>query len=284
MQDADVSIRGNDSGSVFTILDWVTGSHLKLRAPFGRDVSIEVGSTDAILCDNLGPVTIYYNGTGVLQTTSLPAGGVRMAQTQTGDGSYEQVLDTFSLGLDAEFWYWDYSVQVMGDPTQQRFRVNNADPTLATSMALDSPGITLRDISGLFAAIQAGTQIRITETKDLGIWIVYEATGPAVDNTTWAEIPIAYVASGNALSSTVREPMKFTFSNLASAPAVSSFLWDTVNMAFDSTTDGLTLPGAGEMNFNNATPNLVTLIQVDDADADKVRTVGDGVELIASKI
>jgi len=270
-QDDSVRIQSTlAGGSAHTFLEHNQNSSTFLNANAGRDVELRIGNLTFVRCDNLGETSFFYAGSSeVMRARAQNNGGLAVAQTVTGvSNDLKRALTVYDLGQTAEYWDYDYTNQVMSDPTQQRFKLNNADQTLVTAIAVDDGGLTLRDPAGLLSAIQAGTQIRIAETKDLAVWAVYEATGPAVDNTGWWEIPVAYVANGNAFSTTVREPMMFTFSNLTSDPSpAGGFSPHTSTWNYDTGTT-IVDPGNGNFRFDSLTIGSIQRMSIDDLDAD----------------
>lgn len=271
-QDDSLRIQGTlTGGASHTYLEMNPNSTTDLKASAGRDLRLGVGNLFFMVIDNLGTIDFFYAGTtNVARVVNVTSGGYLINQSITGaSGTFARALTTFDLASDGEYWYHDYNSFFMGDPTQSRWRLNNADRTLATAIAVDDLTITGRDFAGVLTAIQAGTQIRMSETKDLTRWAVYEATGPAVDNTGWWEIPVTYVAAGAAFSGSAREPYKFTFSNLLSNPVEAGGGGTILSerFAYDSTiTSGD--PGAGNFRISSPTPSAATAMYINDTGLD----------------
>lgn len=268
--DDSVSITGNDGGSQVTILDWNTASHLNLRAPGGRDLNLYVATNLAQKIDNLGEIDFYYlGGANIARVSSEAGGGFLVSQVATGETTtLSRVQTQYDLGGDQEFWFWDFSTG-MSDPTLSRFRLNNVDPTLATAIAVDDLTISNRDFAGSLAAIQAGTQIKMVQTTDLALWAVYEATGPATDNTGWWQIPVTYVAHNGTFPGATRPPFKLTFSNLLSNPVEAGGGGTILSerFAYDSTTTSGD-PGAGNFRISSPTPSAATAMYINDTGLD----------------
>lgn len=270
-QQGEMRFRGTQNGG--STQDWLEWSYLnytRMSAPAGRDLILRCLNTTQFYADNLGSTGIYYSGTEMVRTTSASVGGFEIRQSLTGDGSsFYPVMSTEYLGHDAEFWRHDYNSFIMVDPTQSRFRLNNADFSLVTAIAVDDLTLSDRSFAGALATIQAGTQIRMVQTNNLTRWGAYEATGPAINNTTWWEIPVTYVAHSGPWSTTVREPFKFTFSNLGSAPIAAAVGSATsLTYAYDSVIGVPVDPGAGEFRASTVNPASWTYLLFSDTAAD----------------
>lgn len=259
-------------GTTQTFLSWNPNSHTNLKSPTGRDLQLYAGELLGMKIDNLGAIDFYYSGNSIAQITSEAGGGLSVKQTDTGEtGVFSRVQVQYDLGADGEFWFYDYSSTFMGDPTQARFRLDNADPSLVTNIALDDLTISNRDFGGILSQIQSGTQIRLTETTDLGRWAAYEATGVATDNTGWWQIAVSYIAHAGTFPGTTRDPFKFTFSNLTGAPAAAGGSPSTRLVYRFEYNDGQTGgvdPGTGLIHFSNLTPTSSNRMAISQTDLD----------------
>lgn len=84
-------------------------------------------------------------------------------------------------------------------PLASEIRLNNADQTLATVIAISKTTNDGLDATAALIKIHSGARIRIQNWDDSSKWQRYVATGAATDQGTYVTAPIAFDAGGAAL-------------------------------------------------------------------------------------
>jgi hypothetical protein len=93
-----------------------------------------------------------------------------------------------------------YGAATTAPPMSGRFRLNNADQTLATTMWLhftNNDGINIENY--VMDRVAAGDTLYIQDRNDATQWQLYEVTGAVTDSGDYATIPIAWRTGGSSL-------------------------------------------------------------------------------------
>ena len=106
---------------------------------------------------------------------------------------------------------WRFSTTTTaGDPGNGRFRLNNADASLATQIYIDNLTNGGFDFSAIFSALQAGDKIYIQNDTDATESFIC-TVGTVVDNTGWFTINIGVDTTGADTSWTNNSVFGFLF-------------------------------------------------------------------------
>jgi hypothetical protein len=91
---------------------------------------------------------------------------------------------------------WPFNYNTGGEPPQSsqiRFDVTT-DPTGVTKMWVRSPTNDNRDVSTLLLNILPGSRLYLQNRADSTNYVVLDTTGPPIDKTTYAELPVAFIS------------------------------------------------------------------------------------------
>lgn len=104
----------------------------------------------------------------------------------------EQQTGTFAQ------YKWDTKTD--GSVGDKKIAVNNADETLATSLAVSYETLNSVAVQGIIDVyIQLNTRMYIQEKGKPDRWIIYQVVGAKVDQGDYAQYPVSYLASGPEL-------------------------------------------------------------------------------------
>jgi len=109
----------------------------------------------------------------------------------------------------------------MADPGVGNFRLNNADPSLATQMAISSTNVNGLDVSIGLEHLGDGDAILLQESQDSSRSEAYGVNGDNTDNGTWLQVPIVFDSAG-AGNIRANKTIAFTFFFSSSSSAVFS--------------------------------------------------------------
>jgi hypothetical protein len=94
---------------------------------------------------------------------------------------------------------WNYkNVVTMADPAATNIRVNNALFGSATAMAISVTSMNNVDRTNLLLSIQVGDIIEVQDQTSAANWARYNVSGAPVNNTTWFQIPVAFVTGSGS--------------------------------------------------------------------------------------
>jgi hypothetical protein len=83
----------------------------------------------------------------------------------------------------------------MADPLTGNFHLNATTTSAVTAIAISSIDNGGTDTSRVLASLRAGDQLYLQDQANADNWARYEITDIPVDNSTWFELPVAYVGS-----------------------------------------------------------------------------------------
>lgn len=95
-------------------------------------------------------------------------------------------------------WQYDTST-VMADPGSGDVRSNNT-PATSTALAFSTTTNGGLDAGSVLASLQNGDLITIQHAADRSDRARYSVTGNAIDNTTWVEVPVAFIDGDGTVS------------------------------------------------------------------------------------
>jgi len=176
------------------------------------------------------------------------------ANAAASEASVEARLSAVALN-----WVFDAATG-MADPSTGQLRLNNADITLVTQIAISS--LTNEtgnpDVSDFVATWDDSTNLTnrgtlsIRKEGDPSFFINYSVSGALTDNGTWLQLPITFIASNGSLSAS-----------------------DSLYVQFDRTGDkGIDGAGAGDLISTN------NLADVADIDASRNNLQAAGVNVV----
>ncbi len=93
-------------------------------------------------------------------------------------------------------WKFDNSTTA-ADPGEGKFRLNNADHTIATALYLNETSDAGVDVSLILDTIVSGDSCFIQETADASRAVLYSVSGLPTDNGAWRTIPLTFSSIGN---------------------------------------------------------------------------------------
>ncbi len=124
------------------------------------------------------------------------------------DGTAQQIIETDGAGtltfvdpqaggglLSAEYRF--STSTVAADPGSGRYRFDTASFATVTEIFIDDETSGGVDISNLLAQIGLGDRLYFQVKTESNKFVVFDVTGPAVDNTGWFTIPVDEVVFGD---------------------------------------------------------------------------------------
>ena len=156
----------------------------------------------------------------------------RLGQTYQ---NLQKALQDVTSNSAAINWTIDTSSVVMADPTTGKLRLNNADPLLATSIAVSSENYNGKDVSGYVAEWANSTNpmkgyVLVASELDIFIYKIYSVT----DNGTWLEIEVSYTAGSGTLTNGAFTYVSFNRAGDKGGVGVSASDYPTYQDALDS--------------------------------------------------
>ena len=201
----------------------------------GSPNSVITATTGSMYLDTTGAVWFKQTGTGNTGWTQLGAGAVTSVFGRTGavvaaanDYNFNQLAGTAATtqgGLPVggttgqtlqknsatnydTGWItqtttsesiWNYkNVVTMADPATGNVRVNNAAFGSVTQMAISKNDGNGTDRTPLLASLQIGDIIEVQDQTTAANWARYNISAAVVNNTTWFQIPIAFVTGSGS--------------------------------------------------------------------------------------
>ncbi len=151
-----------------------------------------------------------------LENAALDAGSIEdfvngdagVVTTRTGAEypNLQAIVQNVGEFASAYQWSIDTTSVVIEDPTSGKFRFDNADPSLVTSLAISSNAFTGNgdDVSGYLATWGDSTSsikgfINVRESAGSTAFSVYSISS-VTDNTTWIELNVSYVTGSGAFT------------------------------------------------------------------------------------
>ncbi len=170
-------------------------------------------------------------------------------------------------GSAAGFAYNFDASTTMADPSAGNLRLNNANPTLVTAIAISAQSAETGNpnISGFIKTWDDSTStnkgnLQINNNGTPENFTVYQITA-LTDNTTWFEITVTHASSSGTLTGGIQTNFVRTgdLGNTGNRGAVGG------GIKYDfSTNTTMADPGAGFIRFNNVASNLVTELALSD--------------------
>ena len=108
-------------------------------------------------------------------------------------GSEWTPVDPATIGGSGSFQLeWRFQTPTTAtDPGSKNFQFNSATPASVTELYVSDTSDSGVDATTLLSALSAGDKIYIQQNDDALAAYLFNVTGPAVDNTTWWNVPVS---------------------------------------------------------------------------------------------
>jgi hypothetical protein len=239
-----------------------------LIAAYGNSTSINKGYLSFQRRDSAGAANVIFKVISIVQQTGYTQINVAYVSGSTAMTTTVEAIIQFSPSGDAgnsDFRStYDSSSITMADPGSGKFRVSNASPASAGSIAISATSIDAAALNALLTSINGSTNIikayvTVAQQDNPGkfmVWGIVKVT----DNTTWLQLdgyPVGAVTSFNT-------GIIHQFDIARSGDVGIA----TPRLNWDGTTQTMADPGAGKFRFDNATLGSILNIAVSKTDAD----------------
>lgn len=136
---------------------------------------------------------------------------------------------------------WAFNTATSGDPGSKKYLLNNATQSSATAIHVSDTADNGVDFSSVLLKLTTNDSIYIQQSDDPSRYMLMTVTGPAVDQTTYVQIPISVQSSGTAFTSNKKCPARCLFSRTGAGSGT------TANVGFYAYRTGgnITLGGSG---------------------------------------
>jgi len=189
------------------------------------------------------------------------------------DGNLTTVSDFLPAGGDnAQLTYSTTTTD--SDPGSGYIRFNHSSIGSATAAYVDDLDANGTDISAWVQSFDDVTgnatnrgRLRVTKSNSLTVWHTFKISGAITDASGYTKLALTYIDGAGSLSNDDKVFISFVPSGEDGAIPGYYYKFDTGTSDAD--------PGAGEISFNNGTYASVTVIYIDDADANGATTQAD---------
>jgi hypothetical protein len=184
-------------------------SSVSVQDPSGLDLRISVTlrpnqvKTIAVTDDSFDRLKPYLEG---LVTQSLlasftyhdGAASEMVNDSAVAGATIAEALDTLALGISGGTTFaWLYKTPTGdADPGAGNFRLNHADPTLATFIYISVESTQGVDVSSVLEELRAGVTLAIDSKASIGAMWVFECSGTSTDATPYFKIPVTFKDAG----------------------------------------------------------------------------------------
>jgi len=149
------------------------------------------------------PEAFHLRGTRAAQpaATAVPTGTLYCVtdERQEIERSTGTVWELWTPRRHAAIFPYDFSDQIVAPPTSSQVRINAAAPySAATKIWVRLIANDGRDVYYGLMGTDVGTTVRIQDKNDHTIAATFTVTGPPVDQTTYVEWPVVWVATSGA--------------------------------------------------------------------------------------
>lgn len=216
------SFSGDGSTVSFTLSEDL-GTDEKLLMVFVNDEAGDVGF------DIQAPSAYTVNGTTLTFGTAPPTGtnsiqvwapsrlaGAAAGSAAAASASASEANTYAELALSGPGFKYKYSTTTTAsDPGAGYFRLNNANPNLATEMYISGTSDDSEDLSGIIPTWDDGTssikgRIKVTNRADKTAFYVVDIDAAITDNTGWYTIPFTFVDRQGSVSNDLPTTVTFT--------------------------------------------------------------------------
>ena len=216
------SFSGDGSTVSFTLSEDL-GTDEKLLMVFVNDEAGDVGF------DIQAPSAYTVNGTTLTFGTAPPTGtnsiqvwapsrlaGAAAGSAAAASASASEANTYAELALSGPGFKYKYSTTTTAsDPGAGYFRLNNANPNLATEMYISGTSDDSEDLSGIIPTWDDGTssikgRIKVTNRADKTAFYVVDIDAAITDNTGWYTIPFTFVDRQGSGSNDLPTTVTFT--------------------------------------------------------------------------
>ena len=183
------------------------------------------------------------------------------------------ILDGYSVAAKKLAWYFTFSTTTTdADPGDGVFRLNNADPTLATYIYIDNVNADAVSATSWLATFDDSSstvrgELTLVSASDTAVQYKYQVNGAVTAASGYYKIPVIYVAGGGTISGATQVGFSFSRTgDIGSTGATgprglsvgNQYQFDTNTTASD--------PTAGKIKFNSATPTSITQVYISETD------------------
>src|SRR5262245_5736031 len=184
-----------------------------------------------------------------------------LADNQVWIGRTNNVPIAGALPVSTKEGFWRFATStVMADPGTGKFRFNVATPSTATAMAISAITDRGTDVTNALKALVSGDTVQVQDQDNSANWARYTLSGPAVNNTTWFQLPFTYISGGGStISNNTPCVLSFTVggaNNLVPPITLASPAISVVPL----TLKGFSGQTASLLEFQDSTPTTVSSI------------------------
>lgn len=172
-------------------------------------------------------------------------GNAATSETNAAASALEAANSAESIGFK---WAFD-STTTMADPTSGNFRLNNADPTLVTAVAIadNSADTGTPDVSDYVLSWDDSTNaaskgyLILREISSPENFVTYKISGTSTDNTGWTQLVVTYNASSGTFTNTNDIMISFSASGDSTSVAVDDVTIEDTGSFIQVKDNGITL-------------------------------------------
>lgn len=119
------------------------------------------------------------------------------ADGESSNNTLQELKDLIhESGIFFEAWNFDGASQADSDPGSGNFRLDNADPALATFMYIDNENHLGQDLSEILDDLSVGSNIGVQQVSNGAKSLLYDVTGAIIDGTGYRKVPVAFITQG----------------------------------------------------------------------------------------
>jgi hypothetical protein len=178
-----------------TFLDYSPQSAAFIRAD--QNMAMYVNNTVEFLnaLASTGQVILNFGGVNVANSRTTADGGWFVDNDYNGGATFERVLTENDMQQGLNVMMHNFSTGIgAGDPGGGGCNLNNATMSSVTIIRFDDVGRDGINQEWLYPNIVAGDLLTLHSETITSDYVIFRATGVAVDQTGWWEVPVEYVA------------------------------------------------------------------------------------------
>ena len=112
-----------------------------------------------------------------------------------------------SAGIVGETIDYNYNNTITSPPASQQFRLNNADPSLATHVFVSTTAANGAGVTNFLGAFKTGGHFAFQDFDDDTKYHEYNISGTPVNNTTWFDFPVTWIKGTGVFNNNQKTPM-----------------------------------------------------------------------------